>query len=450
VEADRIAAYRAGYLPEERRRIERELFSGNLLGVIATTALELGIDIGDLGATVLTGYPGSIASTWQQAGRAGRGEERSLSFLIAQDNPLDQYLMRHPEAFFGKSVEHALIDPGNSHILAPHLLCAAYELPLGERDRGLFGNKFTSVAAELEETGLLRKRRGRWHLSPQINYPAETVSIRSASSERYALVNSGKGGELLETLDADSVFFSVYPGAIYLHQGESYLVEELDLGSRTAYMRMVNVPYYTQTKEVSEVRILEVAKARVVGSVKAYLGTVEVTTDVVGFKKKRQYTDEVIGEDPLDLPSQTIDTVALWFDIPPDVEARFLNHPLVLAGGLHALEHAAIGLLPLYALCDRNDIGGLSTPSHIDTGRPQIFIYDAHPGGIGISEKGFELLEDLWRTTLSLVTECPCEDGCPSCVHSPKCGNNNEPLDKQAAKVILEGLLGVAAEHQGR
>jgi len=402
----------------------------------------LGIDIGDLDATVLTGYPGSITSTWQQAGRSGRRGERSLSFLISLDNPLDQYFMRYPQAFFGKSFENALINPENPYILKPHLLCAAWEHPLDDEDGELFGQSFTQARAELEAQGLLRERQVRWYPSPGISYPAEEVNIRTTSSERYTVVDASQGYRELETVEAAVAFFQVHPGAIYLHQGEAYLVTELDLGARTASVVPIDADYYTQTKDITDVRILKQNQVKQAGAVKVYLGEVEVTTRVLGFKKKRQFTEEVIGEEPLDLPSQTFPTVALWFDIPQETAGRLAVKDLDFAGGLHAVEHAAIALLPLFALCHRNDIGGLSTPLHADTGRAQIFIYDAYPGGIGIAHKGFELVTELWRATLSVISECPCEDGCPSCIQSPKCGNNNEPLDKGAAKLILDDLLG--------
>ncbi len=439
--AKQIKPYRAGYLPEDRRQIERELFSGQLLGVVATTALELGIDIGDLEATVLTGYPGSIASTWQQAGRSGRGRERSLSFLIGLDNPLDQYFMRHPEFFFQKSFENALVNPDNPYILRAHLLCAAWELPLSSGDEEFFGSALSQEVAELAERRILRERKGRWYLAPSISYPARSINIRSTSGENFNVIDTSTGS-LLETVDAGVAFFQVHPGAVYLHQGESYLVTELDLASRTAYAEPTSVNYYTQTKEIEDLHIIKVIGKKTTGQAKVYLGEVEVTNTVVGFKKKAQFTEEVIGEEPLDLPPQHFPTIALWFDLPAKAIARLEETQLDLVGGLHAVEHAAIGILPLFALCDRNDIGGVSTPFHPDTGRAQVFIYDAHPGGIGIAERGFELVEQLWEAALRTIVECPCQEGCPSCIQSPKCGNNNKPLDKKAAEVLLEGLLG--------
>ncbi|MBN2462234.1 MAG: DEAD/DEAH box helicase [Dehalococcoidia bacterium] len=439
-----IKPYRAGYLPEDRRYIERELFDGHLLGVVATTALELGIDIGDLEATVLVGYPGSIASTWQQAGRSGRGVGESLSFLIAHDNPLDQYFMHHPDYFFGKNFENALINSENLNILKPHLLCAAWEQPLTGRDDAFFGANLDRAISELEGEGKLRKSSGRWYLSPRISHPAQEINIRSTSGKNYAVVDVSQGYELMETVEASVAFFQIHPGAIYLHQGDSYLVKELDLENRVAIVAPTDVTYYTQTKEMTDIRILKTELERQCSGVKVCFGEVDVTNTVVGFKKKMQFTEEVIGEELLDLPPLRFVTQALWFELPEAAIERVNDAGLDFAGGLHAAEHAAIAMLPLFALCDRNDIGGVSTPFHPDTGKAQIFIYDAYPGGIGIAAKGFEMMEKLWSATLQAVEECPCQEGCPSCVQSPKCGNNNEPLDKEAAVVLLQGLLGIS------
>jgi len=385
-------------------------------------------------------FPEAGATGNAPAGRSGRGKNRSLSFLIGLDNPLDQYFMRHPDFFFGQSFENALVNPDNPYILRAHLLCAAWELPLSSDDEKIFGSALSHEWAGLERQGILRERKGRWYLSPAVAYPAQSINIRSTSGENYALVDASTGS-LLETIEASVALFQVHPGAIYIHQGESYLVTELDLANRTAYAMPTNAAYYTQDKELTDLHIIKVIRDKSCGEVKVFLGEVEVTTTVVGFKKKAQFTEEVIGEEPLDLPPQHFPTIALWFDLPPGVIAWLVKGQLDLAGGLHGAEHAAIAILPLFALCDRNDIGGVSTPFHPDTGRAQIFIYDAYPGGIGIAEKGFDLVEELWRATLRAITECPCQEGCPSCIQSPKCGNNNRPLDKKAAQAILEGLL---------
>ena len=440
---DRVRPYRGSYLPEERREIERALFSGELLGVASTNALELGLDIGDLDATVLAGYPGSISSTWQQAGRSGRRQEPSLSILVARDDPLDQYLMRHPDFFFGRSHEHALIAPENPYVLDGHLLCAAYEAPLTPGDAELFGPTFFHRVGSLVERGLLRARQRRWFPAPDHTYPAEEVNIRSASSSSYMVVEDSSG-RVLEHVEEDSVFFQLHPGAVYLHYGEQYLVEELDQVSKTAYVSAGDLPYYTQSQDVTDIQVLTSLREREAGAVRLYLGEVEVSNQVVSFKRRAHFSDEILGEEVLDLPPQRFNTVALWFDLPEALLEAIHKWHMDLAGGLHAAEHAAIGVLPLFALCDRNDIGGVSTPLHPDTGRPQIFIYDGHPGGVGITEKGYDLAEELWATTLRVIEECPCTQGCPSCIQSPKCGNNNHPLNKEVAAMLLQGVLGMA------
>ena len=437
---EKIKSYRAGYPPEERRQIEEKLLSGQLLGVVATNALELGINIGDLEATVLTGYPGSIASTWQQAGRSGRGREESLSFLIGLDNPLDQYFMRHPAFFFKKLFENALINPINPYILRAHMLCAAWEQPLTSNNLAIFGDELEHEAEELEKRGLLKGRNKKWYLSPAISYPAQNINIRSTSWENYTIIDTSID-RVLETIEAYVAFFQVHPGAIYIHQGEPYLITELDLVNRIAFAEPSQASYYTQAKDITDLRVVKVTQEKSYRGTKVYLGEVEVTTTVSGYKKKAQFTEEVIGEESLHLPPQHFPTIALWFDLPAKANAELISAQLDFVGGLHATEHAAIAILPLFALCDRNDIGGVSTPFHPDTGKAQIFIYDAYPGGIGITEKGFNLIFELWQATLRSIDECPCEDGCPSCIQSPKCGNNNHPLDKRAAQILLRGLL---------
>jgi DEAD/DEAH box helicase domain-containing protein len=441
---NRISPYRASYLPEDRRRIEGDLSSGKLLGVATTNALELGIDVGSLDATVLSGYPGSIASAWQQAGRSGRRQEESLSVLIARADPLDQYLMRYPGFFFGQPHEHALISPDNPRVLDPHLLCAAYEAPLSATDAGRFGHGFEERMASLEEQGLVHRRGERWFLDTSLSYPAESVNIRSTSSSSYGVVEQ-ESGALLEQVEEGSAFFQLHPGAVYLHYGEQYLVNRLDLATKTAYVSIQEVPYYTQCRDITDIQVLRILQERRTGTVNVFLGEVEVSTKVVSYEKKNHFSDDSLGEETLDLPTQRFPTVALWFDLPDTLVVDIRRRRLDLAGGLHAAEHAAIGVLPLFAMCDRNDIGGVSTPLHPDTGKPQVFIYDGHAGGIGIAEKGYELIEELWATTLRVVEECPCEDGCPGCIQSPKCGNGNYPLDKGVAAMLLRGALGMEA-----
>jgi DEAD/DEAH box helicase domain-containing protein len=442
-----IRSYRAGYLPRERREIERELFSGQLLGVTATNALELGVDVGSLDATILVGYPGTIASTWQQAGRAGRGVRHSLAVLIGLDNPLDQFFMRHPQELFGRSHEHALINPGNVYILEKHLPCAAHEMPLSNQrgphsldDEALFGPGFVETMIGLERKGILEYRNGRWYYMG-FHYPAEKVNIRSISAGSIRLLNEAEGYRALEEIELTTAFSRAHPGAIYLHQGESYLVTDLDWEMGLAYLRPVEVNYYTLPRQINDVSIIRSLRHQRLPATTVYLGQVRVTEQVIGYKRVQQFTETTLAVEYLDLPAQSFETVALWFDVPPDIVQRVLCRRLDFHGGLHAVEHATIGILPLFAMCDRLDIGGLSTPDHPDTGQAQVFIYDAFPGGVGIAEKGFELMAELWKATLETISECPCEFGCPSCIQSPKCGNNNEPLDKEAAVLILRGLL---------
>jgi DEAD/DEAH box helicase domain-containing protein len=438
----RMAAYRAGYLAGDRRQIERDLFHGQLIGVTATSALELGVDVGGLDATVSVGFPGTIASLWQQAGRAGRGRKTSLAVLIGLDDPLDQYFVRHPKELFGRPHEHALINPDNVYVLEHHLPCAAREHPLSSADEARFGPGFVEAMIRLEKRGILmyRPEQDRWYY-PGRGYPAQNVSIRSIGGRPVALLDETQGFRQLEEIDSATATARAHPGAIYLHQGDSYLVTALDLEKGQAHLRPAQADYYTQPRELSNVRIVRSAQHQLMHSSLAYWGTVRVTRQVIGFRRVRQYSENILGDELLEMPALTFETRALWWDVPPEWERRVSRRGWNFSGGLHALEHAAISLLPLFAMCDRWDIGGLSTANHPDTGQPQVFIYDGYPGGVGIAEQGFALLERLWRATLDAIKNCSCEDGCPSCIQSPKCGNNNHPLDKRAAIWILESLL---------
>lgn len=438
----KLAPYRASYLAEDRRAIERDLFEGRLLGLTSTTAMELGIDVGDLDATILTGYPGSFASTWQQAGRSGRRGERALSVLVAQDDPLDQYLMRNPTAFFGRPSEAVRISPTNPFVLKPHLMCAAYEAPLTLEDADLFDTDITVQADELIEDGFFHKSGDRWHLEPEVDYPAETVNIRSTSSDFYVLVERDSGA-ILETVQESSAMLQLHPGAIYLHKGETYLVTDLDLETKVARAIRSDVEYYTQPTDYTETRILQEFRSKRAGRTEISLGEVNVTTTVTGFRRMSPGSGEVLGDEYVELPPRKFNTVGLWFGVPDDTLRKARDDKLDLAGALHAVEHAAIGVLPLFAMCDRNDIGGISTPLHPDTGLPQVFIHDGAPGGVGIAEHGYDIIEGLWKVTLEAIGGCACESGCPGCIHSPKCGSNNRPLDKAAAVTILRGILGL-------
>ena len=436
----RVKSYRAGYLAEDRRELERQLANDELIAVASTTALELGIDIGSLDAAVLVGYPGTRASMWQQAGRAGRRSGGSLAVLVAQDEPLDQYLVTHPADLFDKPPEAAVIDPTNPFVLEPHLACAARELPLaGEEAEGYWPGS-AGALARLEERGELARRRDRWHHRGRES-PHRRVNLRSAG--RTIAIVIEETGELLGTVDEARAHSQVHPGAVYLHQGEQYEVRELDLAGGAALVVRSDPDYYTQARDTTDIRIqTAVEQGRTPGGVPAFLGSVHVTDQVVAFARKHVATGEILDVTPLALPPQTLTTTAVWWAIPPEVIDRAAVSAADLPGAAHAAEHAAIGLLPLVATCDRWDVGGVSTAFHPDTGSCAIFVYDGYPGGAGISERGFRAAERWLEATLETVRTCPCAHGCPSCVQSPKCGNGNEPLDKAGAVALLAAMLG--------
>ncbi len=438
----RITSYRAGYTIKERRQIEQGLFSGKIIGVTSTNALELGVDVGGLDATVMTGYPGTIASTWQQAGRAGRSGEESLSILVAMDNPLDQFLMRNPDYFFGRPHEKAVVDSNNRRILAQHLLCASYERAITWQDLPRFGPNAKAVLDTLEEERKVFYRGQKWHFGGG-DYPAAAVNIRSASEGAFRILDEEHNGRLIGTVESNLAFKTVHPGAIYLHLGETYLVERLDIAAKTAYARPVEANYYTEARENSHILILDTRQERELGHTRAFFGEVVVTNRVVGFRRKKLYSDEVLEIEDLELPEQTFETEAFWFTVPSDMMQILVREGVQLGGSIHAVEHAAIGMMPLLSTCDRWDVGGVSHPDHPDTGLPTIFIYDGYPGGVGIAEATYASLRELLGATHALITDCVCADGCPSCVQSPKCGNNNEPLDKNGAQRLLEALLGL-------
>jgi DEAD/DEAH box helicase domain-containing protein len=438
----RVKAYRAGFLPSERRELERQLASGELLGVAATNALELGIDIGSLDAALLAGYPGTRASFWQQAGRAGRRAGPALAVLVAQDDPLDQYLVNHPDDLLRKPPEDAVIDPENPYVVAPHVACAAREQPLRAEEVATFGAAGELAVQHMVDGGELAWQRGLLHHRGRAS-PHSKVDIRSASGALYAIVDE-ETGALLGTVDEGRAFHHVHPGAVYLHQGEQYEVSELLLDRPVALVKRSDADYYTQPRHTTELQVLDELDVREQGDVTTVFGDVRVTTQVVGFARKSSMTQDVLDLVELNLPAQTLTTRAVWWLLPQPVLDRGRITAAMVPGSAHAAEHAAIGLLPLVATCDRWDIGGLSTASHQDTGAATIFVYDGYPGGAGIAERGYRSERRLLEATFDAVRECPCPHGCPSCVQSPKCGNGNEPLDKPGAVALLASMLGRA------
>jgi len=437
----RVKSYRAGYLAEDRRAIERQLANGELLAVASTSALELGMDIGSLDAAVLTGYPGTRASMWQQAGRAGRREAESLAILVAQDDPLDQYLAQHHEELFDRPAEDAVIDPGNPYVMGPHLRCAASELPLTQDDLGrFFGPEAEPLVEELIADGALSRRQAGTLHDVGRDSPHREVDIRAGSGHVYRIVLHGTG-ELLGTSDEHRAFGTLHPGAVYLHQGEQFLVQELNLTDRVAVVTEADPDFYTQARDVTDIQIVDVVQRRPLGGAEVCFGDVRVTNQVVGYVRKLVSTNELVGDHPLTLPPVTLDTRATWWTLPGRLFHEAAVGPRQLPGAIHAAEHCAIGLLPLVATCDRWDVGGVSTPMHEDTGLTTIFVYDGYEGGAGVTERGFRNVERWLHATLERLRECPCRDGCPSCVQSPKCGNGNEPLDKAAAAALLAVVL---------
>jgi len=440
----RISPYRAGYTARERRDIEGRLFRGDLLGVVSTNALELGVDVGALDAVVCCGYPGSVASIWQQWGRAGRGKDPALAVYIAGRDSLDQYLFENPPRVLGRRVEAARVTMENPYILGPHLLAAAHEAPLDADDEEFFGPAYRGVAKEMMEARALASSGGRL-VYARGDSPARNLSLRSASSETVMIADDE--GELIGTAEATRAPSELHPGATYLHRGAAYEVEELDLRAHRALARRVPNRYYTRPRVETDVEILEDVESRdLANGSTLHWGRVRTTDSVTFYKKVRVADEKEIGVYPLDLPDVMLDTQALWVTLPPlPREARPSFESF--GGALHAGEHGMIGLLPLFAMCDRADIGGLSTPVHRQSRLPTVFVYDGYPGGVGISRRGYDAFESLARDTLGVITRCPCERGCPACIQSPKCGNWNEPLSKDGAVSFLRYLLGQTSRY---
>lgn len=441
--AGRIAAYRGGYLPEERREIEAALRSGRLRALATTSALELGIDVHGLDTVVLAGFPGTRAALWQRVGRAGRDGAAATAVLVARDDPLDTYLVRHPEALLDRPVEATVFDPTNPHVLGPHLCAAAQEVPLTRADLALFGPTAGEVIERLVELGLLRKRPRGWFWTHP-GRAADLADLRSASGSTVQLLEAGTG-RVVGTVDGGSADATVHEGAVYVHRGETWVVEQLDLAEHVAVMRTAEVDHSTSARSVTDIRIVAEHRSRDWGPVRLAFGEVDVSTQVVSYLVRDQRSAEVIAEEPLDLPVRTLRTAAVWWTVPGSaLEAAGLAD-IDLAGAAHAAEHCSIGLLPLIATCDRWDIGGVSTVLHPDTGHLTVFVHDGHPGGAGFAERGFTAAHAWLTATREAIEACSCTQGCPSCVQSPKCGNQNNPLDKAGALALLDLVLAAAS-----
>jgi DEAD/DEAH box helicase domain-containing protein len=439
----RVAAYRAGYLASERREIELDLTSGRLLGVAATNALELGIDVGGLDAVVLNGFPGTLASMWQQAGRAGRTERRAAAVLVAGDDQLDQWYVAHPSELTGRPPERAVVNPQNPFVLRAQVACAAHELPLTPADVRWFGDGLDDAVRELVQADLLTPRAGRMYWSGQ-RAPAASVGLRTGSSVEYRLLDVDEE-RTIGTVDDARVFAVAHPGAVYLHQGQQYRVDRLDTKQHYALVE----PYddhdeYTMPRTETDIAIVAEDEAAPLGCATVHLGAVEVSNHVIAYQRKQISTNRVIEVCDLELPERKLVTRACWYTVPGDAIERAGIAAGRVLGTVHAAEHGLIGMLPLFTICDRWDVGGVSMAAHPHTGEPTIFVYDGYPGGAGIAELAFEAAVRHVRATLDLIAACPCDDGCPSCVQSPKCGNWNEYLDKGGA-ISLLGLMARAS-----
>lgn len=440
--AEKVASYRAGYLPEDRSALEHALADGRLRGMATTNALELGVDIAGLDAVVLAGFPGTVTSFWQQAGRSGRRGQGALIVLIARDDPLDTYLVHHPAALLDKPIERVVIDPGNPYILGPQLLCAATELPIDDAEVREWGAE--GVAASLVDDGLLRRRSGKYFPAPGVD-PHPAVDIRGPTGGQIVIVEADTG-RLLGTAGAGQASASVHPGAVYLHQGESYVVDSLDFAEGLAFVHAEEPGYATFARELTDIAVTGPGERAVFGSVTLGLVPVTVTSRVVGYLRRR-LSGEVVDFVELDMPTQTLATNAVMYTITPEALARNGIDALQIPGSLHAAEHAAIGLLPLVASCDRGDIGGLSTAVGPEPGGlPSVFVYDGYPGGAGFAERGFRQAATWLGATAAAIESCECTSGCPSCVQSPKCGNGNQPLDKDGAVRVLRIVLAELAQ----
>lgn len=440
----KISNYRAGFLPEERREIEKKLFEGELEGVITTSALEVGVDIGGLDVCILVGYPGTIINTWQRSGRVGRGDSPSLVILVAGRDALDQYFMRKPEDFFARSVEKAVADPKNKYILGDHLVCAAAEIPLKQNETVFDIPSSMRVLEEQENLGRLYRREdgSAWVSSSRI--PQRNVDIRSIG-ESYTIFEEGTE-RVIGSVSGERALNEIHKNAVYLHRAQPYLITKLDLDEHNAYAKKTNANYYTKALSEKDTEILEVLQSRPGLNFLVRLGRLKVTERITGYEKRKTSSQELLSTHPLDMPPRTFETIGLWWEIEDFIAQRVKSRGLDFMGGIHATEHAVIALFPLFATCDRDDVGGISYPMHPQLKKGAVFIYDGYPGGVGLSERAYEVVEELLHKTLELIEFCKCELGCPSCIHSPKCGSGNTPLDKQAAVMVLKLLLGIDFE----
>jgi DEAD/DEAH box helicase domain-containing protein len=436
---EKIASYRAGFLPEDRRNIEGRLADGRLLGVISTSALELGIDIGSLDICILVGYPGSMMATWQRAGRVGRGQQESLVVLVGHEDALDQHFMRNPEDFFSRQVESVVLNPENLYIAGMHLVCSAAEAPLTADDPicSFTGARELLDALTLEGQLLCSAGGDTWFAARK--YPQRHVDLRGGGSRFH--IRHRDSRKILGEIDGFRTFKECHQGAVYLHMARSWLVEHLDLEGQEVLVSPFKGAYYTQALSDKDTSILQTLSTRKVGCTRVHFGRLRVTETVSGYLKKLIGSHRTIGRYPLDLPPRIFETEGLWLEVPERLMQDMVRRQLHFMGGIHAMEHAMIALLPLLVLCDRNDIGGISHPWHQELGMPAVFIYDGYSGGVGLTRKGFAQIEELLQRTRTAVMQCPCEHGCPSCVHSPKCGSGNRPIDKEACCALLQGIL---------
>ena len=439
--SQKVSSYRAGFLPSERREIEKRLASGELLGVVSTSALEMGIDIGYLDICLLVGYPGSIINTWQRGGRVGRGGRESLIVLIAKPDALDQYFMKHPEELFERTFEAAFLDPQNPHVVRAHLPCAADEMPLTMDDSTLWGKGLLGHLEALELEGeLARSAEGEAIWFPVRRNPHLKVDIRTAG-ESFTIFEK-ETGQAIGTVDGIRALKECHPGAVYLHRAEQYQVVDLILERKDIIVEKARVNYFTRPRSEKETEILSITNSRPVAQFLVKEGRLKVTEFITGYEKRALPGQELLGVHPLELPPQVFETTGFWIEIEPMVRAHVERKGLHFMGSIHAVEHAVIGIFPLFALCDRNDVGGISYQLHPALEKSAVFIYDGYPGGVGLSRVGFQVVEELLQKALELISGCECEEGCPSCIHSPKCGSGNKPLDKEGAILVLKALLG--------